>query len=414
MNRWIRLTAAVVAMMMIANLQYAWTLFVKPIIGATHWKLSDVQWGFTFFIAFETWIMPCSGWLIDRLGPRTFMTVAGLLCGVGWAGLGHASTLPELYALYSLAGFGAALVYCGSMGIALKWFPDKRGLAAGLISAGFGSGSALFVGLIAGIIHTTGYKTAFLYTGIGQGLVIMLGAQFLDNPPHTAPVVAKIASAVKVRSHREDFSSWEMLQTPHFYMLFSMALMMGIGGLMVTAQIAPMADTYKIGAVALATAVFVNPLANGGGRLFWGWVSDLIGREHTMFTAFLLQSIFLVAMVTVAHTSPALFIICSGLVFFTWGEVYSLFPSACADFFGSRNASSNYGFIYSAKGAASILGGGLAAKLYEETGSWSNGFYACAALALITAFMALILRRMPLPHKRPVPTPESIAEAANS
>src|ERR1700680_1851195 len=126
MNRWIRLSAAVVAMMMIANLQYAWTLFVKPIIGATHWKLSDVQWGFTLFIAFETWIMPCSGWLIDRLGPRLFLSVARLLCGVGWAALGQVNSLAGLYTFYSLAGIGAALVYCGSTGIGLKWFPDKR------------------------------------------------------------------------------------------------------------------------------------------------------------------------------------------------------------------------------------------------------------------------------------------------
>jgi OFA family oxalate/formate antiporter-like MFS transporter len=405
------LVAAVVAMMMIANLQYAWTLFVKPIIAATHWKLSDVQWGFTFFIAFETWVMPCSGWLIDRLGPRTFMTVAGVLCGVGWAAIGHASTLFELYAWYSLAGFGAALVYCGSMGIALKWFPDRRGLAAGLIAAGFGSGSAMFTWIIAKTIRETDYRTAFLYTGIGFGLLIVLAAQFLENPSRTAPVV--LSGAVKLRSHREDFNSWEMLQTPHFYMLFSMALMMGIGGLMVTAQVAPMADTYKLGAAALSTALFVNPLANGGGRLFWGWVSDHIGRERTMFTAFVLQSVFLVAVVTVGRTSPALFITCTALVFFTWGEVYSLFPSASADLFGARNASSNYSFIYSAKGVASILGGGLAAKLYEQTGSWNNGFYACSALALITAFMSLGLRKMPLPHKPMHHAPEPIAEATN-
>ena len=398
MNRWIRLSAAVVAMMMIANLQYAWTLFVKPIVGANHWKLSDVQWGFTIFIALETWIMPMSGWLIVLLGPRAFMTVAGVLCGVSWAGMGHASTLPELYLLYALAGFGAALVYCGSIGIALKWFPDKRGLASGLISAGFGSGAALFIPLIAYLIHTQDYRAAFLYSGIGQGLVIICAAQFLQNPAKTATHTAP--QRVHIRSHHENFNSIEMLRTPHFYMLYAMALMMGIGGLMVTAQVAPMATTLKIGAAAVTLAITLNSLANGASRIFWGWVSDHIGRERAMFIAFFLQSVFLLSTVTLGLRSTAAFITCLVLVYFTWGEVYSLFPSLCADWFGAKNASSNYSFMYSAKGVASILGGGVAATIYEKTGSWNYGFYACAGLALITAFMALAIRRMPLPAKR--------------
>ena len=396
LNRWTRLAAAVVAMMMIANLQYAWTLFVKPIIAATHWKLSDVQWGFTLFIAFETWVMPCSGWLIDRLGPRAFLSIAGILCGAGWAGLGHATTLTELYILYSTAGFGAALVYCGSTGIGLKWFPDKRGLAAGLIAAGFGSGAALFVRPIAYLLHTQDYRAAFLYTGIAQGLIIVIAAQFLQNP---LKVQIGTTSRVKVRTHGEDFNSIEMLRTPHFYMMFAMALMMGIGGLMVTAQVGPMSDTLKFGTAVLTLSLTINPLANGGGRIFWGWVSDLIGREQTMVVAFLLQSLILLSVVTIGKTSPTLFIVTIALVFFTWGEVYSLFPSACADFFGAKNASSNYSFIYAAKGVASIMGGGLAAKLFERTHSWDYGFYACAVLALCSSFMALGLRRMPLPRK---------------
>ena len=409
MNRWLRLCAAVVAMMMIANLQYAWTLFVKPIITATHWKLSDVQWGFTFFIACETWLMPCSGWMIDRLGPRAFLSLAGVFCGVGWAAIGHATTLTQLYAFYSLAGFGAALVYCGSTGIGLKWFPDRRGLAAGLIAAAFGSGAALFIPLIRMIIKNADYRTAFLYTGIGFGSLIILAAQFLQNPARGAVTAAP---STRVRRADQDFNSWEMLQTPHFYLLFAMAVMMGIGGLMVTAQLAPMGDTFKIGAAAIALSVSLYPVGNGAGRLAWGWISDRLGRESTMFIAFLLQSVFLVGVVTVGRLSPMLFIVSVVLVAFTWGELYSLFPSVCADFFGSRHASSNYGFIYSAKGVASIAGGGLAAMLFQATGSWDYGFYTCSLLALITAFLALALRKMPLPVKRQaaVPSTATVAE----
>jgi OFA family oxalate/formate antiporter-like MFS transporter len=398
MNRWIRLGAAVIAMIMIANLQYAWTLFVKPLIAATHWKLSDIQWGFTLFIAFETWAMPFSGWLIDRLGPRFFLTFAGVLCGAGWAALGQVHSLKELYFFYSLAGFGAALVYCGSMGIALKWFPDKRGLAAGIISAGFGSGAALFIPIIAHILKVQDYRAAFLYTGIAQGLIIIVAAQFLQTPKTF--VAPPAATRVQVRTRGEDFNSAEMLRTPHFYVLFMMALMMGIGGLMATAQVAPMADTLKVGAATLTIALTLNPLANGAARVFWGWVSDLIGRERTMFVAFLLQAVFLLGITMIGRGSTTAFIVAFALVYFTWGEVYSLFPSACGDFFGARHASSNYSFIYSAKGVASIAGGGLAALLYEKTGSWNYGFYVCSGLALITAFAALGLRKMPLPVKQ--------------
>jgi OFA family oxalate/formate antiporter-like MFS transporter len=401
MNRWARLVAAVVAMIMIANLQYAWTLFVKPLIAANHWKLSDVQWGFTFFIAFETWMMPLSGWMIDRLGPRIFMSVAGVMCGVGWSALAYVHSLPALYVFYSLAGFGAALVYCCSIAVSLKWFPDRRGLASGLIAAGFGSGAALFIPGIAYIIRTQNYQSAFIYTGIFQGLMILLAGQFARNPDPSlqAATRARPAPRVQVRTHGEEFNSIQMLRTPHFYVMYLTMLMMGVGGLMVTAQVAVVADTLKVGAAAVTLALSLNPIANGAGRLVWGWVSDRIGRENTMVVAFLLQALFLTSVLIVGRWSPTWFIIALALVYFTWGEVYSLFPSLSGDLFGSRHASSNYAFLYSTKGVASIVGGGLAARLYEATGTWSTAFYGSALLALCAAAMAVALKKMALPVK---------------
>ena len=232
MNRWVRLIGSVIAMAMIANFQYAWALFVKPMMGATGWKLSDVQWGFTLFIAFETWVQPFAGRFMDRLGPRIFMSVGAVMCGVGWVGMGKTHSLTGLYALYSLAGIGAALVYCGSTIVGLKWFPDKLGLASGLIAAGFGSGAALFVPFIAHIIRAENYRAAFLYTGIGQGIVILLVSQLMVNPDPNDPQIAgkKAQSKFKVRRQAEQFTSAEMLCTPQFYMLYAMMLMMGIGG----------------------------------------------------------------------------------------------------------------------------------------------------------------------------------------
>ena len=400
MNRWVRLSAAVVAMMMIANLQYSWTLFVHPLMAATRSKLSDVQLAFTLFIALETWSMSLSGWLIDRLGPRIFISFAGVLCGIGWGALGSAHTLAELYLLYSLAGFGAAMVYCGSTSVGLKWFPDRRGLAAGTIAAGFGSGAALFIPIIAYIIRVQSYRAAFLYTGIAQGLLIVCAAQFLQNPRGGAVAAASHAAAkVKIRRHTEDFNSFEMLRTPQFYVLYFVMTMMGIGGLMVTAQVAPVAGTLKVGMTMLTLALTLNPLANGASRISWGWVSDHLGRERTMTVAFVLQSISLVSVLTLGRRSSAWFIVCLVMVYLTWGEIYSLFPATCADYFGASNASSNYSFLYSSKGVASIVGGWLAASLYEKTGTWNTVFYGSAVLAFVSAVIAFQLRKMPLPAK---------------
>jgi OFA family oxalate/formate antiporter-like MFS transporter len=356
-----------------------------------------VQWGFTFFIAMMTWAMPLCGWMIDRLGPRLFMTIAGVLCAVGWGGLGQARNLTEFYLLYSIAGLGNAFVYCCSISVALKWFADKRGLASGLIAAGYGSGAALFIPIFSYLIRVTDYRATLAYTGVFLGVVA--AGQFLQNPP-AGFVTIKAAVKPAIRRQTEDFNSWEMLRTPQFYVLFAMMLAIGIGGLMATAQVAPVARNFGIGATALAIALSLNPIGNGVGRVFWGWVSDSIGRERTMFVAFSLQSLFLMSVVTVGRTSDVWFVISMALVFLTWGELYVLFPAVLTDFFGSRHAASNYSMLYSTKGVASILAGGLAAQLFEKTGTWNYAFYGSAVLALCSALAAIGLRKMPLPRKQ--------------
>jgi MFS transporter, OFA family, oxalate/formate antiporter len=405
MSRWVRLVAAVVAMIQIANLQYAWTLFVQPLRDANGWSLSEVQWGLTVFIALETWAMPPGGMLIDRFSKRLMMSFAGLLCAIGWAGIGYASSIWQMYALYALAGFGAAIVYCGSIGVALKWFPDRRGLAAGIIAAGFGSGSALFIPFLRWMLEHWGYQTTFLVTGLVQGSLIVAASQFISGEGAPPPVVAPVATVVNapVRRQLQDFTPGEMLHTMQFYWLYAMMLMMGIGGLLATAQVAPVGKSFGISGNIVALSVTVNSICNGAGRFFWGWVSDRMGREQTMLVAFLIQSAALVGVMTLGPSSPTLFIVTMALVFFTWGEVYVLFPSALADFFGAKNAGSKYSFLYSTKGVASIIAGGAAAALFESTGSWAPAFYGSAALALVSAGMALGLMKLPLPSKKDLP-----------
>jgi OFA family oxalate/formate antiporter-like MFS transporter len=391
-NRWFQLVASVIAMIMIANLQYGWTLFVKPLQAGHGWKLSDVQWAFTLFILFQTWVQPLEGWLIDRAGPRLFISAAGVLCGVGWAGLGYVTSLPMLYASYGLAGIGAAFVYSGSIGSALKWFTQKRGLASGIMTAGFGGGTALFIPVISSTIRSHGYQTAFLWSGIFQGGVIFLVAQFLRHPPRDTSPVAKPAASKAARLGSHQYTTGEMLRTPQFYVLYVMMVMMSTGGLLVTAQAGPMAQSWGLTLAALTLATSLSPVANGGSRVFWGWISDYLGRELTMGIAFTLQAVCLLLVVTVGRLSGALFATTLVLTYFTWGEAFSLFPATVGDYFGSRYATSNYGILYSAKGVASIIGGGLAALLYEHTGTWSAGFYGSALLALVAAVMAFGLR----------------------
>ena len=401
-NRWFQLVASLIAMIMIANLQYAWTLFVKPLQATTGWKLSDIQVAFTLFILFQTWVQPLDGWLIDRLGPRWFISAAGLLCGLGWAGLGYATTLPMLYALYCTAGIGAAFVYSGSIGSALKWFKDRRGLASGIMAAGFGGGTALFIPIISSTIQSRGYQTAFIATGLFQGLVIVVVAQFLRHPPaEAATPVQTIAAGSGSQLGKRHFTTAEMLRTPQFYVMYAMFVLMATGGLLVTANAGPIAASWGYSAGALALAASLSPLANGGSRVFWGWASDKIGRETSMVIAFVLQAICLFLVLAVGQISGGWFAVMLVLVYFTWGEIYSLFPAITADYFGTRHATSNYGVLYTAKGVASIIGAWVGALLFEQFGTWSVGFYGSAAMALIATGLAVGLRAKTAPAALP-------------
>lgn len=390
-NRWFQLIASLIAMIMIANLQYAWTLFVQPMQADTGWKLSDIQLAFTLFILFQTWVQPLDGWLIDRLGPRWFITAAGVLCGLGWAGMAYATSLPMLYGLYCLAGTGAAFVYSGSIGSALKWFKQNRGLASGIMAAGFGGGTALFIPIIQSIIADSGYKQAFVTTGILQGVVITIAAQFLRHPP-AEPAAAPAGGAKAAATAKRNYTTMEVLRSPRFYQMYVMFVLMATGGLLVTANAGPMAKSWGLSAAALTWAATLSPIANGAARVFWGWASDKLGRESTMIYTFVMQAVALFLVVAVGSSSAVMFSVTLVLVYFTWGQIYSLFPATSADYFGTAHATSNYAVLYTAKGTASIIGGWVGTMLYEQSGSWATGFYGSAIMALVAAALAVNLK----------------------
>jgi OFA family oxalate/formate antiporter-like MFS transporter len=393
---WTQLVIGIVCMVMIANYQYGWTLFVGPIDSKYHWGRASIQVAFTIFVLLETWLVPVEGWLVDRFGPRWIVVVGGVLCGIAWVINSIADSLPLLYFAAALAGIGAGGVYGTCIGNAVKWFPGRRGLAAGLTAAGFGMGSALTIIPIAGMIKNSGYEQTFLVFGLAQGIVVVILGFLLFVPPAsivTAPV--KIAPGAS----RAQATWTEMIRTPIFWVMYVMFVLMAAGGLMATAQLAPIAKDFKIADIpvslvgitlpALTFALTIDRVLNGLTRPFFGWVSDHIGRENTMFIAFALEGLGIFALYKFG-TEPVLFVILSGLVFFAWGEIYSLFPATVTDTYGAKYATTNTGLMYTAKGTASLLVP-LANVLTTMTGSWQAVFLTAAAMNIVAAVMALAL-----------------------
>jgi OFA family oxalate/formate antiporter-like MFS transporter len=383
-------------MVMIANLQYGWTLFVNPIDQKYHWGRAAIQVAFTIFVLAETWLVPFEGYLIDKFGPKVMVCGSGALVAIAWVINSMADSLFLLYVGAAIGGIGAGVIYGASVGNALKWFPDRRGLAAGLTAAGFGAGSALTVIPIANMIQSSGYQAAFLWFGLGQGIVVMLVGLML-RAPQASEVSAPAAPAVL--QTKRDFGPAEVLRTPVFWVMYVMFVAVGAGGLMALAQLAPIATDYKIAGIpvsilgltlpALTFALTIDRVLNGICRPFFGWVSDHIGRENTMFIAFFLEGVGIYALLYVAN-NPVLFVILSGVVFFAWGEIYSLFPATCTDIYGRKFATTNYGMLYTAKGTASLLVP-LANVLTSATGSWHAVFYVAAILNIAAALMALFV-----------------------
>jgi len=391
-----QLLFGIICMVMIANLQYGWTLFVNPIDQKYHWGRAAIQVAFTIFVLTETWLVPFEGYLIDRFGPKIMVCGSGVLVAVAWIINSLADSLFLLYVGAAIGGIGAGVVYGASVGNALKWFPDRRGLAAGLTAAGFGAGSALTVVPIADMIQTSGYEAAFLWFGLGQGIVVVLVGLLL-KAPQASEVPAPAHPAMQ--QTRRDYGPTEVVRTPVFWVMYAMFVMVGAGGLMAIAQLAPIANDYKIANVpvsilgltlpALTFALTIDRVLNGVCRPFFGWVSDHIGRENTMFIAFFIEGIGIYALLQFAG-DPVLFVVLSGLVFFAWGEIYSLFPAACTDIYGRKFATTNYGLLYTAKGTAALLVP-LANVLTAATGSWHAVFYVAAILNIVAASMALLV-----------------------
>jgi MFS transporter, OFA family, oxalate/formate antiporter len=402
-KRWRQLILGVVCMAMIANLQYGWTLFVVPLHQAQGWTLAAIQVAFTLFVALETWTTPLNGWIADKLGPdwgpRVVISAGGALVALGWTTVSMANSLPVLYFGNAVAGLGGGAVYVTCLGLAAKWFKDKRGLAVGLVAAGFGGGAALTVIPVREVIDAEGYRFAFLLFALIQGGVCLLAAQFMRNPhPGEAPAV----KAIMVKQTGYSYSPSEMLRQPMFWVLYILNFIVLAAGFTVAANLASLAHSYGVadvaiwGTTALSVGLIFANISDAVGRPFFGWVGDRIGRPPAMAIAFAIGAASYYLMSVAGHHLFG-FIFFIGIIFACWGAIFSLFPSMCTDLFGQQYATTNLGFLYTSKGAASFMVP-LGTYLVTVTDSWNSVLFLAAGLYVLGIIVALALLR-PAEHR---------------
>jgi MFS transporter, OFA family, oxalate/formate antiporter len=393
-NRWVQLVAGLLCMGLVANLQYAWTLFVVPMDAKHHWGQAAIQLAFSIFIVTETWLVPVEGWLVDKFGPRPVVMGGAICAALGWVLNAFAPNLTVLYTAAVISGIGAGCVYGTCVGTALKWFPDRRGMAAGMTAAGFGAGAAITVIPISNMIQRSGYEHAFVFFGLLQGVCILVLATLMvrPNPP------AHAARLKRVVATKTDFTTKQMVRTPLFWVMYAMYVCVATGGIIATAQIAPIAKEYGISGVPISLAsvtlplltitLSINNLSNGFTRPLCGLLSDRIGRENTMLLTFTGEGLALLGLMHFGH-NPYLFILFSGLVFLCYGDIFSNFPATCADTFGGKYAAGNAGTLYTAKGAAALLV--PVASLLSISGGWNAVFVFAACISVMAGLCAKIV-----------------------
>lgn len=385
-TRWVQMILGVICMMSISSSQYVWTLFTKPLGAALDVKLAELQITFSILIVIQTFFSPFQGFLVEKFGPRLLLSIGAILTGASWVLAAQASSITMLYATYGgLGGLGTGIIYVGVVGLMVGWFPDKRGFACGMAAAGYGFGAILTTFPIADSLAAHGYQQTLQYFGIGLGLIGLVAAQGVKAP----------RARNEGEAGADGVAPAMMLKTPIFWLLFLMMTMMSTSGLMVISQMASFAKDFGVtgslvfGTAALPLALTIDRFTNGLTRPFFGFLSDRLGRENTMVIAFAGEALAMIAWFA-TRDNGVLFVLLSGVVFFGWGEIFSLFPSTLTDIFGEKHGTTNYGFLYMAQGIGSILGGPLAAQLHETTGSWMPVFACVICCDLLTALLAYV------------------------
>jgi OFA family oxalate/formate antiporter-like MFS transporter len=356
---------------------------------------------FTIMIFVNTWLAPFEGWLVDRYGPRPVVVVGGMCAALSWILNSRAQSLQSLYVAAVIGGLALGCVFGTCMGTALKWFPDKRGLAAGVIAAGYGLGAALTSVPLSLMIRASGYRHAFLFFGLLQGITILALGLLLIKPV----VLKGLVTPRKTIYEGPELKPAQTIRTGVFWLTYAIYLLIAFGGMVMTAQLGPIArdfglessmvTLFGVTAPVLTLAISIDNFANGITRPISGFLSDIIGRENMMLLMFSLEGAALLGMALVGR-SPYGFVMFAALIFLFWGEIFVIFPAICGDSFGIENAAANNGLLYTAKGTAA-LAVPFASLLVTATGTWNSVLLTaagCSVLAgLLSRFVLGPLRR---------------------
>jgi OFA family oxalate/formate antiporter-like MFS transporter len=393
-SKWVQLALGVICMMSISSPQYVWALFTKPIMGQLGVTLTELQVTFSILIVLQTFFSPFQGYLVDKFGPRLLLSIGTILTGLSWVLSANLTTVSNLYITYGvLGGLGTGIVYIGVVGLMVRWFPNNRGFAVGMVAAGYGIGALLTTFPISTSLAESGLQGTLTFFGYLIGIVGLLAAQGI-RVPHAD----RVQTASQIEAAASGVAPKTMLKTPVFWLMFLMMSMMSTSGLMVISQMGAFAKDFGItsatvfGMAALPLALTIDRVTNGLTRPFFGWVSDKLGREYTMTIAFGLEAIAMFLWI-MTRSDPVMFVLLSGIVFFGWGEIFSLFPSTLTDTFGQKHATTNYGFLYMAQGVGSIIGGPIAAYIHGVADSWIPVFAIMIALDATAALLAFFVLR---------------------
>ncbi len=396
-SRWWQIVAAAGMMAAVSPYQYVWSSIEGPLAESLDIALPALGAVFSFYVVFQSLSQMPAGWWRDRRGPRNLTYLAALLAGGGYIGLAYATTVWQLYLLYSLGAIGVGIIYTVAVNTAVKWFPDRTGLTTGVGTMAFAGGSALVVPYVRANATVGGYADVLRNVGLVILVVLLVGAVLLRDPPeewlgldddNEDTDESDLAASLRGTA----YTTREMLGTWQFWLLYGMFIATASADLIVIANVVRFAEHLGLAAVVATAAATLLPIAAGLSRLVLGEASDRFDRKRVMIVSFLFAGLFRFGLVGtgLADAGVGFVLMVVGAMFFS-SPLYVYFPAMVADYYGAKHSSSNYAVLYTAKVGGGVFAGTVTGFLVATFG-WIPTFTLGGALALAAGIAAVFLR----------------------